>query len=1620
MSSDTSSELKPASWPRIRRTLWGLRFVFVQVAVLLAAVWLVLPLRQVASLPDPPLPPYTPEPPDMQETTVLGPTTFTPRTQGAVRVIVYDPRSEQPIPGVAVRVSLAPRDHPDGGQPLYAGQTDERGTAEVTFQVPQDAPAEGALVVDTASPTGAQRVVRPVTVRREAALTLVTDKSTYRPGETIHLRLQAFGARDSLPLSEHPVTFTVTDARGNQLWTAARATSDYGIAHADLALADIVNTGTYRILATLGEETIERTVTVEPYAWPRFQVSLAMERPYYPPGERVAGAVRATHWFGKPLAGAQVEIQAAAYPSETHPVWSALGNTDEDGLFAFEFELDQGVDRFALHLIARVTDETGGAETGEILLPISPQPVLIEAAAEGSALKPGIDNVIEIHTTYPGGLPAECTLALEMPGLDKAQTVQTDASGRAEYLYRPPAGGAVTLTVVARDRAGQQGRGDFKLPVAPGSVHVLLRPDREVYHPGEAMHIDVYAPGASQAIYLDVMQGGEAVAVLAAPVGDGHAAFDLEVPLGRGEALELHAYTIQPDGTMVRDIRRVAIESAPGLEMTVQADREQTVSGDEARIALRVADTQGVRRQSAVGVAAVQVQRGTPPLPLYRPPACEALAGTGPLERVDCAAQAAAPPADLQPQHAGIVSRPRPMPDPVRRQFDTVEAARSRRRRAFTLLAERLIWALNGIPVLLWIIVLARARGRETSDTPMRAWGQGCLAGTIVLPLTVGGSFLLTYLGRELFGPGAVIVLAMSWFGVLLALLVRALGRREGWTQLLLATVIASLILAAGMGYAGVQGGETNPSRIVAALGALGAALLAIYVLGWQWLGQGERSAAAAAFALIPLLTVTIASTMLGGTGIEKAQAIQEQDTRSTRAAATATPAPIQLDTPLPALQAAPLPEPPLPRQPLRETLYWDPETVTDPQGRLTFAVSLPEPVEAWELWAVASTTDGEIGAGQARLEVPASIVFKPDLPPLLTVGDELDLPIAVYNVGPISQTVQVTAALSSWFRVRTRGLRAQEITVPANDVGTLYLPIQVQEWGDHVLELVARGAELSDTLAFPVAVSPDGDLISRVYSWWVEDQTRTRFRVPWSAIQGTDRVTVKLYPDRSSVLAEGLEGAMRFSGGSLQEVTARAMADTLLARYLRQAGQWTDETQAQLERSAARHYQRILAFETAEGGFSAFGAGAPDLTLSAHVLRCLSGLADLYPVDQRLLDRTALWLLAQQSPEGTWQLETIPAAWAALPRAELPLTAHITWALIDAGYGHLPGVESAVEHLERYLDKAQDPYALALAINALQAYGREGDALDAALATLAETAVVQDGLAAWPGEIETLDGSAKGSESAYGTLTPSARVEGTALATRALLYARTHPELVAQGLELLTDSRDASGTWNAPQATLLALRTLLDALQGGDLSSESTVRVTVDEIAAQPVSLDAGHAGTVQVLTFDQLSKGYNDIVIQAEGDKVAYQAIGTYYLPWSQIAPTSPEEEEVSIEISYEPTSLHVGEIATATVGIMLNRQGSAPLTVLELGLPPGMDLLTSDLDELAAKGVIAHYEQRPGHVRVYVRDLSAEQPASFRYRLRARFPLSAKTQPTRAYDLANPQRPAVREPAQIEVVP
>jgi hypothetical protein len=273
--------------------------------------------------------------------------------------------------------------------------------------------------------------------------------------------------------------------------------------------------------------------------------------------------------------------------------------------------------------------------------------------------------------------------------------------------------------------------------------------------------------------------------------------------------------------------------------------------------------------------------------------------------------------------------------------------------------------------------------------------------------------------------------------------------------------------------------------------------------------------------------------------------------------------------------------------------------------------------------------------------------------------------------------------------------------------------------------------------------------------------------------------------------------------------------------------------------------------------------------------------------------------------------------------------------------------------------------------------------------------------------------------ETFAGATGEAADVERTALVVYALLRSHAQPQLATQGLTWLVGEREGYGLWSSRSTDGWAMRALLAAAQTEPPVVASTVYVSVAESGVKTIVVRDQEGGEAPHLVFDELVKGYNDIVLSAEGSgTVPYRIVGTYVLPWAQVEPSLPEDEEVSVEIRYDRIKLVVGETITATVDAMLNRPGLARLAVLELGLPPGLEIVEREWDELVESGSIARYRRDGERVIVHLADLSAEAPVRFSYHLRAQFPLAVRTLPTRAYDAANPGRMAVREPVRIEV--
>ncbi|MFQ6015911.1 MAG: hypothetical protein ACE5NP_10780 [Anaerolineae bacterium] len=91
---------------------------------------------------------------------------------------------------------------------------------------------------------------------------------------------------------------------------------------------------------------------------------------------------------------------------------------------------------------------------------------------------------------------------------------------------------------------------------------------------------------------------------------------------------------------------------------------------------------------------------------------------------------------------------------------------------------------------------------------------------------------------------------------------------------------------------------------------------------------------------------------------------------------------------------------------------------------------------------------------------------------------------------------------------------------------------------------------------------------------------------------------------------------------------------------------------------------------------------------------------------------------------------------------------------------------------------------------------------------------------------------------------------------------------------------------------------------------------------------------------------------------------------------------------------------------------------MVLVDLGLPPGFAVLSEDLSALVETGQIARYELTGRQIIIYLEDFSSEEPLTFSYRLRAKYPLKAKAPLSTAYDYYNPATSDLAAPQEFVV--
>ncbi len=1343
--------------------------------------------------------------------------------------------------------------------------------------------------------------------------------------------------------------------------------------------------------------------------------------------------------------------------------------------------LTQGAARVLIE--ATVKDSAGHAETRGEPITVSESPLLITAIPEGGTLAPNLENQVFILTSYPDGTPAKSSVTVRAHE-NGNQQVATDDGGVA--IVRIKAGdGSETLKIDAADQEGNRAASEIELSSRSGEDQILLRTERAVYRAGDPIELKIFSTRKHGAAYVDIVKDGQTVLTRDLDLDNGEAELTLTATPEMAGTVDLSAYLFGKDSRPVGDHRLIFVQPADDLKIETVADAGVYRPGEEARIRFHVTNSHGQGVQAALGLQVVdeavfalaEKQPGFAKVFFYleqevmkpryeihslsMPEIVEPVESSK-TEQRDRAARALFSATEIVNSNQFETEAGKEIP--TTKQAEYAE----RYQKSFAAQVNRLAKSLSrayeqntGKGDL--IKAFAKMKGEGSPDVH-DAWGKE-------LRIEPGYGYYggTGYLVRSA-GPDQQFDTAddmQTWLQV---------RSRPRASRLYGGKITVNIEHDRGPfnGLATITGTIADPSGAVVPTATVAAVESAS--------GKTRRAVTSAdgqfTLAGLPAGAYKVSISMPGFKSAMQTLTLQPRD----RALLTveldlgSVTERVQVTGEAPMLEtettdmvvAVPAPPPPPAAMALEmedrrgmardengfalggamrnilekdknepgaggkkdggsssahvrsyfpEALYINPEIITDKDGRASIVVPIADSITTWRMAMIASTQHGALGTSTSSLKVFQDFFVDLDLPVTLTQGDRISIPVAIYNYSGGRGEVKLKLERDDWFSL-VEDDPEKMVEVDSARVGASQFTLEAKKIGKFKLTLSAGmngKTNRADIVVREIEVIPNGREQSVVFNGRLENTAQHQVDFPANAIPDASKIFVRLYPGPLSQVIEGMDSILQMPGGCFEQTSSSTYPNVLALDYMKRTKRLTPEVHAKAEGYISTGYQRLLTFEVPGGGFSWFGQAPANKILTAYGLMEFGDMSKVYDVDPKLIARTQQWLADQQQADGSWKPDTSFINEGATNRYNsdvLRITAYLAWSLENTGYEG-PAVARARAYVEKNLSAYLDSYTAAVVANFAVDSGKDSDSefTHQAMQLLLDARTEKDEQAWWSSEETGFYGS--------GT---SASVETTGLAVQALLKWGQASGVARKALAYITAKKDAGGTWGSTQATIMALRALLLATEKGSADTQGDLVVLLNGKPVEKLALNSANNDLLHQFVFKGAeAQSANDIEIRFEGKGgLAYQVVGSFFLPWDR----KPAQEPLSIDVVYDRTHLVQDDIATATATVRNNLDKTANMVMVDLGIPPGFDLLSEDLQDYQEKsaslknGRLSKFSLTATQAILYFDSFAPGETVKLKFRLRAKYPIRARTFKSRVYEYYDPQVSSVAAPVQLEV--
>jgi hypothetical protein len=572
-----------------------------------------------------------------------------PGTSYPVRVRVDDPATGRPLANIPVELEFEisectrDADEKNGDRTLT---TDSSGYGVVTFHIDRASTCTEGKVNATAIRGGfSDSASTEFKLPDSPSLRLSTDKPLYQPGQTVHMRLLAFGPnRHALVGAKLKLTIG-SDESQEQQFERVLTTSNFGIAAADWEIPRKLELGEYRLKAELSdtndsnETEAVANIRISRYELPTFTVKVKPDRTYYIRGQNALIEVSGDYLFGKPVQQAKVRVvrqDNGDWDSKTGR-WTAdesspvLGEFDRTGKFVAAIDLqpdakfeESDYARFKdLDFAAYVTDlSTGRTEQRRFKLRVTVQAIHLYVAA-ATYERSGEPRDVYITSAYADGMPAEISGRVRPAGGEDGKPLaqfRTNEYGLARVrlphiaeasvmvrggncYYSGSQERVIPLTIDGEDANGLRGTFHDELPLqAAQNEFIEVTADRALYRPGEPIRLSLLSSANDGEFVVDIVTPKGVLASQVLRLHDRRG--ELLIPydsrfLG---VLTVQAYSLETPHAALHGSTRVIYARPDELKLSVRMPQTTFRPGEIVSTDIDVRTPQGDGIASALGL----------------------------------------------------------------------------------------------------------------------------------------------------------------------------------------------------------------------------------------------------------------------------------------------------------------------------------------------------------------------------------------------------------------------------------------------------------------------------------------------------------------------------------------------------------------------------------------------------------------------------------------------------------------------------------------------------------------------------------------------------------------------------------------------------------------------------------------------------------------------------------------------------------------------------------------------------------------------------------------------------------------------------------------------------------